>query len=183
MIISRLAIIQVTQVSPSCPPHVPTRYPRQPTSTHTITACPENEPLYATAIWYFIPGLSNFDSCSHCYAPHIRHTRWADRFRGELKASNLQRRCHFNTPHGLQLWSEALRYDNWGSTTTYWARRGQIADCQGATALAADAGMKWYRPTYRDIDGFGICAACYEDLVCSTPFAGQFMPVIYVGTT
>jgi hypothetical protein len=152
---------------------VPPRYPPQPA---TITACPENEPLYATAIWFFIPGVSNFDVCSHCYASHIRQTRWANRFRGELKASNLTRRCHFNTPRGLQLWSEALRYDNWDSITAYWAHRRKIADCQGATALAADVGTKWYHPTYRDIDGFGICAACYEDVVCSTAFAGQFVP-------
>jgi hypothetical protein len=93
--------------------------------------------------------------------PHPHH--------GELRASNLQRCCHFNTPHSLQLWSVALRYDNWGSITTYWARRGQIADCQGATAPTADVGTNWYRPTYRDIDGFGICAACHEALVCSHP--------------
>lgn len=162
-------------MSASAPP-VPPRYPP---SAHTITACPENEPLYATAIWYSIPGISNFDACSHCYDSHIRQTRWANRFRGELKASNLKRRCHFNTPRSLQLWSEALRYENWDSITAYWAHRGQIADCHGATtALAADVGTKWYHPAYRGvIDGFRICAACYEDVVCSTPFAAQFVPV------
>lgn len=155
---------------------VPPQYPAQPASTPTITACPENEPLYATAIWYSIPGVNNHDVCSHCYASHIQQTRWANHFRGELKASSLTRRCHFNTTRSLQLWTEALRCDNWGSITAYWARRGQIVDCQGATALAADVCTTWYHPTYGDIAGFGICAACYEGLVCSTPFAGQFAP-------
>ncbi|OJJ46405.1 hypothetical protein ASPZODRAFT_151960 [Penicilliopsis zonata CBS 506.65] len=167
-------------------PPVPPRIPRRPVPTATsispstsaspITICPENDPLYATAFWYSIPGVPGFETCSHCYASHIRQTRWADRFHGELQAPTLTRRCRFNTPRARQLWSEALRRDDWASVSAYWARRAQIADCQGARGLAADVGTQWFHPTHRDIDGFGICAACYEDLVCGTSLAGRLTP-------
>lgn len=55
--------------------------------------------------------------------------------------------------------------------------RSQIANCKGQTPLAANAGTQWYtlkKP--EDIPSFGVCPACYEDVVLSTPFGDHFEP-------
>ncbi|EAW08777.1 uncharacterized protein ACLA_097130 [Aspergillus clavatus NRRL 1] len=161
------------------PPPVPSRRP-VPTppaiqnDPEVIALCPGNQPLYATAYWYSLPSIPTYEVCSHCFASHIRSTPWAAQFQKHLRSPDPSRRCRFDTPRMLQLWSHLAQNHDWPAVTAYMAHRASIPNCTGKTPVAAEAGIKWYSPRGNELHNFGVCAACYEDLLLATPFAAHF---------
>ncbi|KKK24018.1 hypothetical protein AOCH_002782 [Aspergillus ochraceoroseus] len=141
-----------------------------------ISRCPENDTLYATAYWYSTPEAPKFEICSHCFASHVRSTQWAGNFQRQLRESDPNRHCRFSTLRMLQLWPQVLRNNDWAYITGYMNRRANIADCNGLTPVGPEVGTRWFHLKSRDIDNFGICAACYEDIALATPFGNNFEP-------
>lgn len=75
----------------------------------------------------------------------------------------------------LQLWPQVLHNNGWEYIARYMNNRAGIANCQGQTPLAVDVGTHWYHlKNPNDIENFGVCVACYEDVVLATPFGEAF---------
>ncbi|KAL2785384.1 hypothetical protein BJX66DRAFT_314985 [Aspergillus keveii] len=146
-----------------------------------ITYCPGEDTLLCTAYWYTAPDAPRYEICSHCFASHIRNTPWASRFQRQLKPSDPDRHCRFDTPRMLTLWPQVLRNNDWTYISQFMARRAAIPHCKKLTPVPADidpAGniRRCYSLRNREIDDWTICAACYEDVVLATSFAGFFGP-------
>ncbi|KAL2822922.1 hypothetical protein BJX63DRAFT_417337 [Aspergillus granulosus] len=146
-----------------------------------ITYCPGDEALHCTAYWYTAPDVPSYEICSNCFASHVRNTSWASRFQRQLKRSDENRRCRFDTPRMLHLWPQVLRNDDWAYISRFMAHRAAIPDCKKLTPVPVDAnpsaaGIRWYTLRNKDIDNFAICAACYEDVVLATSFSSFFHP-------
>ncbi|KAL2840896.1 hypothetical protein BJY01DRAFT_257236 [Aspergillus pseudoustus] len=141
-----------------------------------ITYCPGDEALLCTAYWYTAPDAPVYEICSYCFASHIRNTHWASRFQRQLKQSDPDRRCRFETPRMLHLWPQVLRNDDWAYISRFMAQRAAIPDCKKSVPVSADSAISRYSLRNKEIENLVICSACYEDYALATSFAGSFIP-------
>lgn len=77
------------------------------------------------------------------------------------------------------LWPSYLSNDNggWDSVHRYMLHRDKIPNCQRKEGVKAGGpgSDQWYKLRNAEIPDFACCVACYEDIVCATPFADRFV--------
>lgn len=75
------------------------------------------------------------------------------------------------------LWSSLQTNNGWDSIHRYMLHREKIPNCQKKEGVKAGGpgSDQWYKFRNGEIPDFACCVACYEDIICATPFADRFV--------
>lgn len=120
--------------------------------------------------WFIHPSAPEFLICSRCYVDHIYNTQFQSSFRMVHLGAGQQRKCLFGTKRMKdKLWPEAVSSSSLSNAVEFMQRRQSIPHC---TDSEIGPGASWY--TSPSIPNATFCAACYEDILMTSPFASNF---------
>ena len=147
----------------------------EPTFTNVIRTCPQKQGIDWPVYWYHLTSTPDFLICSNCYSTYIACTTFAQSFTGKQEPGGTSRQCLFNTPRITQrLWPAAVRAGDLQPIEHFMLQRSKIPCCPGKEGVDATKTPNWYSPEGVEPRDFGVCEACYEDIILATQFAGEF---------